>query len=144
MNITTWYYVGIIILALDIVWVVFYYYYATVKIYNFCQKVNQSQRGRKIQNRHRISLIITQKQEEYRYLGYLWIRKKRGEWYLKIPQEMIEDSITTKYQIVSQSWFHKFRKGEKMHIDFADKYHTEVKLSAQITVKNYIATSPQL
>ena len=120
MNLTYWHYMGIVILTLDIVWIVFYYYYATVKVYNFRE------------NNH------------YQYLGYLWIRKKQGEYYLKIPQEMIEDYVTTKYKIISQSWFHKLRKGEKIHIDFADKYHMEARLSEKITVKNYIATSHQL
>ncbi len=120
MNLTLWYYIGIILLFLDMVWITFYYYYATVKVYNFCENTN------------------------YQYLGYLWICKKRGEWYLKIPGEMIENSLTTEYKIVSQSWFHKLRKGEKIHISFEDKYQTEVRLSAKITVKNYIATSNQL
>ena len=109
-----------LILILDIIWIVFYYYYATVKVYNFCEG------------------------KHYHYLGYLWIRKKRGEWYLKIPHDMIENSVTTKYKIVSASWFHKFRKGEKMHIDFAGKCRKEVRVSAKILVQNYIATSGQL
>lgn len=120
MNLSIWHYMGITILALDFIWIVFYYYYATVKIYNFCEG------------------------KHYQYLGYLWIRKKRGEWYLTIPEEMIENSVTTKYKIISASWFHKFRKGEKMHIDFARMYRTEVKLSAKILVQNYIATSHYL
>lgn len=124
MQLSTWHYIGIAILTLDIVWIVFYYYYATVKVYNFQEKINN--------------------QETYQYLGYLWIRKKQNEYYLKIPREMIEDSITTGYKIVSQSMFHKLKKGEKMRIDFADQYYTEVKIYAQITVKNYIATSHQL
>ena len=120
MNLTIWHYIGITIFTLDIIWIVFYYYYATVKVYNYCEKTN------------------------YQYLGFLWIRKKRGEWYLKIPKEMIEDSVTTEYKIISQSWFHKFRKGEKMHVNFADSYRTEVKLAAKIKVSNYIVTSGQL
>lgn len=120
MDLKNWYHIGITILILDIFWIIFYYYYATVKVYNFCEG------------------------KYYRYLGYLWIRKKRGEWYLMIPEEMVEDSVTTKYKIISASWFHKFRKGEKMHIDFAGKYRTEVRLSAKIPVQNYIATSHYL
>ena len=120
MNLTTWHYTGITILVLDVIWIVFYYYYATVKVYNFCEG------------------------KQYQYLGYLWIRKRRGEWYLEIPKEMIEKSFTTKYKIISQSWFHKFRKGERMHIGFAEQYRTEVKLSAKINVKNYIFTSHYL
>lgn len=144
MNLTNWHYIGIIILILDIVWIVFYYYYAAVKIYNFKEKTNKTEQDRILKKLFAFQNNITCRQEEYQYLGYLWIRKKRGEWYLKIPREMIENSTTTKYKIISQSWFHKLRKGEKIHINFADKYHTEVRLSAQITVKNYIATSRQL
>lgn len=119
MDLINWNYIGITILILDIAWIIFYYY-ATVNVYNFCER------------------------KYYRYLGYLWIRKKRGEWYLTIPSEMIEKSVTTKYKIVSASWFHKFRKGEKMHIDFGGKHRVEVKLSAEILVQNYIATSQYL
>lgn len=144
MNLTTWHYIGIAILTLDIIWIVFYYYYATVKVYNFKEKTNKTEQGRILKKLFTFQNNITCRQEEYQYLGYLWIRKKRSGYYLKIPQEMIEDSVTTKYQIISQSRFHKLKKGEKMHINFADKYHTEAKISAQITVKNYIATSHQL
>lgn len=120
MNLSIWHYMGITILALDIIWIIFYYYYATVKIYNLKEK------------------------ENYNYLGYLWIYKKRGHYYLNIPKKMIEDSVTTKYKIVSQSSFHILKKGEKIHINFADKYIVETGLSAGITVKNYIATSQRL
>ena len=120
MNLTTWHYIGIAFFISDIIWIVFYYYYATVKVYNLYEKAH------------------------FQYLGYLWIRKKRGEWYLEIPEEMIDNSLTTEYKIISQSWFHKFRKGEKIHISFAGKYQAEAKLSAKITVKNYIATSLRL
>lgn len=114
------YYMGSVILILDILWIMFYYYYATVKVYNFHEKGN------------------------YQYLGFLWIRKKNGHYYLKIPREMIEKSITTEYKITSESWFHQLRKGEKLYINFADEYDTCVVLEAGITVKNYIATSHQL
>lgn len=120
MKLANLHYIGIIILILDILWILFYYYYATVKIYNFQEKGN------------------------YKYLGILWIRKRRGHFYLKIPQEMIENSITTEYNITSESWFHKLRKGEKLYINFADNYDTQVVMEARITVKNYIATSHQL
>lgn len=120
MNLSIWHYLGIIILILDILWIVFYYYYATVKVYNFREK------------------------EHYIYLGYLWIHKKSGEYCFRIPEEMIENSITTKYRIISQSMFHKLKKGEKVHINFAGKYETVAEIRAEITVKNYIATSHQL
>ena len=144
MNLTNWCYIGITILTLDIVWIVFYYYYATVKIYNFKEQINRKGKCCKLKGilppRQNRKLA----QQEYQYLGHLWVRKKRGQYILRIPQEMIDVSVTTRYKIVSESAFHKLRKGEKLYIDFADKYHTEVKISAQITVKNYIATSHQL
>ena len=120
MNLSTWHYTGIIILSLDIMWIVFYYYYATVKVYNFYEK------------------------DSYEYLGCLWIRKKRGEYYLRISEEMIDNSTTTKYKIISSSVFHKVKKGKKIYINFADKYDIETRIAAQITVKNYIATSQRL
>ena len=120
MQLTTWHYIGIAIFLLDLIWVAIYYYYATVKIYNFQEK------------------------DRYYYLGYLWIRKKNGQYYLKIPQEMIENSVTTEYKITSESIFHQLRKGKKLYINFADNYDAEVILEAQIMVKNYIATSHQL
>lgn len=120
MNFTTWHYIGMAILVSDIVWITFYYYYATVKIYNFQEK------------------------EQYIYLGYLWIRKKRGEYYLRIPQEMIENSTTTQYKLISQSMFHQLKRGEKIQISFADKHDTIAEISAHIIVKNYIAVSQQI
>ena len=120
MNFTSWHYIGIAMLILDVIWIVFYYYYAAVKIYNF------------------------REMKQYCYLGYLWVCKKRGEYYLRIPREMIENSVTTKYKIISQSLFHKLRKGEKIYIDFAGKYHIEVRLADEIIVENYITTSHQL
>lgn len=115
-----WNCIGILILFIDIFWIVFYYYYATVKIYNF------------------------QEMEKYQYLGYLWIHKRKGQYYLKISQEMIDNSVTTEYKIVSQSAFHRLKRREKIYINFADQYGTEVRMASQITVKNYIATSHQL
>ena len=116
MHLTIWHYIGIAFFILEIIWIIFYYYYyyATVNIYNFCEK------------------------NEYQYLGYLWVRKIKGEWYLEIPKEMIEESLTTKYKIISQSVFHKLRKGEKIYINFADRYHTKARLEVEITVENYI------
>ena len=120
MNLTVWHYIGVAILSLDIIWIVFYYYYATVKIYNFKEA------------------------KQYYYLGYLWVWKRRGEYYLKIPQEMIEKSLTTRYKITSQSLFHKLRKDEKIYINFADKYHAEAKIAGQVIVDNYLEISNQL
>lgn len=144
MDLTSCNYIGIILLTLDIIWIMFYYYYATVKIYNFKETTNKIKLYKKITKQPAAQNNITIKREEYQYLGHLWIRKKRGEYYLKISQEMMEQSFTTKYKIVSQSMFHQFRKGEKIHINFADQYRTDAKLSAEITVKNYISTSHQL
>ena len=120
MNLTILSYIGITILLLDIIWILFYYYYGTVKVYNFIEE------------------------GKYQYLGFLWIRKKQGDWFLKIPKEMIENSVTTEYKLVSQSGFHTLRKGEKMYVSFRDKYVIKVRVFKEITVKNYIATSHQL
>ena len=135
MDLKIWHYIGITVLVLDIGWIVFYYDYAAVKIYNFQGKIMKPEKEERLKRYH---------QKEYQCLAYLWIHKKEGEYYLKIPQEIIDNSVTTKYKIVSQSIFHKFRKGEKLHVNFADNYYTLVRLSAEITVKNYIATSHQL
>ena len=119
MQLTTWHYIGIFIFLLDLIWVVFYYYYATVKIYNFIQG------------------------EEYRYLGFLWIRRKQGEWFLMVPKDMIENSLTTKYKLVSQSGFHALRKGESLFVSFENKYEVKVKIEKEFWVTNYISTSNQ-
>ena len=144
MNLTTWNYIGIVLVGLDIAFIMFYYYYATVKVYNFIQKTSRIQPHCRRKKAKTFQNNPENAQEEYQYLGHLWVRKKRGEYYLTIPKEMMEQSFTTKYKIVSQSMFHQFRKGEKIHINFADQYRTDAKLSAEITVKNYISTSHQL
>ena len=120
MEIIKWYYMGLAIFILDICWILFYYYFASVKVYNLYQK------------------------KDYRYMGVLWIKKKRGFWYLKIPKEMIENSVTTEYKLVSCSGFHRRRKGENLYLDFDGKYEVKVSIFKEITVKNYIETSHQL
>ena len=103
-----------------LLWITFYYYYAAVKVYNFLEK------------------------EKWVYSGCLWIRKKRGRHYLKVPREMLDNSTTTKYKFISQSGFHKRKRGETIQINFTEKYDVTVEIEAEITVKNYIATSHQL
>jgi len=119
MEITPWHYIGIIIFLLDFIWIAIYYYYGTVKIYNYIEK------------------------NKYRYLGFLWIRKKRGEWFLTIPQDMIDNSITTKYKIVSASGFHTLRNGQTLFVSFNDKYEIKVKIYKEFFAHNYIFTSRQ-
>ena len=138
MNLTIWQYSGITILALDVLWMFFYYSYATVKVYNFHKKNNSAEIYSCKKGKRKFE------SEEYLYLGSLLITQKRHRYELKIPQEMIENSQTTKYKIVVDSFWVKWKKREKIHINFADEYDTEETISAEITVKNYIATSHQL
>lgn len=119
MQLTLWHYIGITIFILDFIWIAFYYYYGTVKIFNY---------------------IVG---EDYQYMGILWIRKKRGEWFLTIPQDMIDNSITTKYKLVSASGFHALRNGQTLFVSFNNKYEVKVKISKIFFACNYIATSKQ-
>ena len=105
MELTLLHYVGIIIFILDLIWISIYYYYGTVKIYNYVEKDN------------------------YQYLGFLWIRKQRGEWFLSIPANMIDNSITTKYKLVSASGFHTLHNGESLFVSFDNKYEVKVEIS---------------
>lgn len=117
MDLTLFHFFGIIIFLLDLIWITIYYYYGTVKIYNYIEKDN------------------------YRYLGFLWIHKKRGEWFLTIPSDMLETSVTTKYKIVSASGFHALHNNESLFIFFDDKYEVKVKISKVFFVQNYIFSS---
>ena len=119
MQLTPWHYVGIIIFILDFIWISIYYYYGTVKIYNYIEG------------------------EKYQYMGFLWIRKKYGEWFLSIPQDMIDNSITTKYKIVSASGFHTLRNGQTLFVSFNKQYEVKAKISRKFYVYNYIFTSNQ-
>ena len=119
MELTTLLYIGIIIFLLDFIWITIYYYYRTVKIYNYTE------------------------QDNYRYLGFLWIRKKYGEWFLAIPQDMIDHSITTKYKIVSASGFHALRKGETLFVSFNNKYEVKTRINKEFFVYNYLFSSNQ-
>ncbi|MBR5596966.1 MAG: hypothetical protein IKW30_06125 [Lachnospiraceae bacterium] len=119
MELTTLHYMGIIIFILDFIWISIYYYYGTVKIYNY----NEG--------------------DKYHYLGFLWIRKKRGEWFITIPQDMIDNSITTKYKIVSASGFHALRNGQTLFISFNNNYEVKVKISKEFYASNYFCTSNQ-
>ena len=119
MELTTLHYIGIIIFILDFIWIAIYYYYGTVKIYNYVEK------------------------DKYQYLGFLWIRKKYGEWFLSIPHEMIENSLTTKYKIVSSSGFHTLRTGQTLFVSFDNKYEVKAQISKEFYANNYIHTSNQ-
>jgi len=111
--------IGIIIIILDLLWVLFYYY-GTAKIYNLTE------------------------QKQYQYLGYLWIRKKHGEYLLSLPKEMIHNSYTTQYKIIPEKHFCKGKEEARLRVCFGDKYVVITEVSKEITVKNYIATSNQL
>lgn len=119
MELTTLHFLGILIFILDLVWISIYYYYGTVKIYNYIEG------------------------DKYQYLGFLWIRKKRGEWFLTIPQDMIDHSMTTKYKIVSSSGFHALRNGQTLFVSFNNKFEVKVKISKEFYAFNYLCTSHQ-
>lgn len=112
--------VGAGIFLLDFYWILFYYFYATVEVYNLTQ-------GNK-----------------YQYLGHLWIRKKEGEYYLWITPKMVSRSFTTEYKIVPGNWFEKVRKKKKIRISFCGQYEIFTQVRREITVKNHIATSIKL
>ena len=119
MELSTLLFIGIIIFLLDFIWIAIYYYYGTVKIYNYIED------------------------DKYQYLGFLWIRKKYGEWFLTIPQDMIDNSITTKYKIVSASGFHTLRNGQTLFVSFSKQYEIKTEISKKFFVNNYIFTSNQ-
>lgn len=112
--------IGIIIAFLDIFWILIYYYYGAVKVYNFVEK------------------------KRYQYLGCIWIHRKKGEYYLKIPREMMKESFTTKYKIIPDNLFVKRKREQRLRICFDDKYEVYTMVSGEMTVKNHIATSSQL
>ena len=109
------YQLGILLLALDLGWLMFYYFYATVELYNLVE-------------------------DEYEYFGHLWICRKNRYYYIKIPQYMIDKSYTTKYQIVPGYFFYKINDNQKIRISFNGKYDVFTCVSDPITVKNHIAT----
>lgn len=112
--------IGIIIVFLDLFWILIYYYYGTVKVYNL------------------------KEHKQYEYMGSLWIRRKKGEYCLLIPKEIIEDSYTTQYKIVIEYLFLKWKQYQRMKISFSNKYDVYTQIRKEITVKNHIATSNQL
>mgnify|MGYP003296342858 CR=1 FL=1 len=111
---------GVLLLVLHLLWIVIYYYYGAIKIYNLTEK------------------------NCYQYLGCLWIKKVKGEYRLKIPQEMLDNSFTTQYKIVAEDLFVKRKQQEKVRICFGNKYYVYVTVGKEISVKNHIATSRQL
>ena len=56
---------------------------------------------------------------------------------------MIDNSITTKYKIVSASGFHTLRNGQTLFVSFNDKYEIKVKIYKEFFAHNYIFTSRQ-
>lgn len=120
MNQILLYQLGVWLMAADILWLLFYYFYATVEVYNLMEK------GR------------------YRYMGSLWIKKKKGQYYLQISEEMTESSYTTEYKVVPGIFFCFINRGQKIRINFQGKYEVFTEVTDPITVKNYIATYPRL
>lgn len=111
--------IGIIVMIFDLLWVMFYYY-GTVKVYNLTEH------------------------KQYKYLGYLWIRKKQGEYILHLPEEMIYNSHTTRYKIIPEKQFCMGKEEKHLRVCFGSKFVLITEISKEITVKNYIATSNQL
>ena len=111
---------GGVLVLLHLFWILIYYYYGAIKIYNLKEK------------------------KCYEYLGCLWIRKEKGEYCMQIPQEMLDKSFTTQYKIVTEEVFWRRKSKEKVRICFGNKYYTYVTVEKEISVKNHIATSNQL
>ena len=120
MEISSLYQLGIVLMVMDLGWLLFYYFYATVEIYNLIEK------------------------EHYKYMGHLWIRKKKGSYYLYIPKKISFYSCTTEYKIIPGFFFYYINQGEEIRISFQGKYDIFLDVSDAITVKNYIATYPRL
>lgn len=113
-------FLGAVIFLLDFGWLLFYYFYATVEVYNLTQ-------GNK-----------------YQYLGHLWVKRKEGEYYLCLTEKMLSRSVTTQYKILPGSWFGKIQKKKKIRISFCGQYEIFTQVKMEITVKNHIATSIKL
>ncbi len=120
MELQKWIIIGGIIFLLDVVCITWTQDYGIIKVYNLKEK------------------------KKYHYLGALWIRKKKGGFYLKIPKKMLEKSFTTQYKLKSVSSFHKGKSGESLQVIFAEDYQTTTTLKEEMLIKNYIATSWQL
>ena len=112
--------VGMILAALYLFWIIFCCYYGAARIYNMTQE------------------------GEYRYLGCLWIQKRKGEDCLCIPTELLRKSCTTKYKIIPEELFARKKQGKRIRICFANGYDVYARVAVEISVKNHIATSNQL
>lgn len=112
--------IGVLLMILHLMWILFYYYYGAAKVYNLVEK------------------------RRYQYMGCLWIRKKKGEYYLIIPKEIMEASHTTSYRILPETLFVKQKSRRKLMVRFEEQYDVFTTISGEITVKNHIATSNQL
>ena len=110
------YQIGIILLSLDLGWLIFYYFYATAEVYNLVEG------------------------SKYRYLGQVWIKRKKGEHYLYLHREIIEEAVTTEYKIVTGWIFYYSNKNEKIRISFQGSYDVMTSVTDPISVKNHIAT----
>ena len=110
---------GIGLIFLNLIFILMYYYGAA-KVYNL------------------------QEDKKYRYMGCFWIFKSNGEYVLRIPKEVLEESVTTQYRIYPEEAFRKWNRKRRIRISFADNYDIFTDISTVITVKNHIATSHRL
>ena len=120
MQISSIYQIGILLMVLDLGWLFFYYFYGTVELYNLVED------------------------NRYKYMGHLWIKRKKGSYYLYIPKEISLSSDTTVYKIVPGAIFYYVNKGQEIRVSFHGKYDVFHKISDPITVKNHIATYSRL
>lgn len=101
-------------------WLLYYYGYATVRIYNYEEGGN------------------------YAFLGRERIGRREGEFRLLILKEMVEASVTTRYKFRPGICFAKLHRGETLILDFAGEYRTLTEIDREMIAKNCIATSLKL
>ena len=111
---------GILVLAANLLWLLVHLLYGEVFVYNL-------EGGR-----------------HYRYLGSLWIERKRGEYILIIPERFIEKSYTTQYKLCLGRRFAGRHQNRMLCIRFGRDYQTFVPLKREVMVKNHVATSYKL
>jgi hypothetical protein len=110
----------VVVLLADLLWLLYYFGYATAEVYNLREK------------------------GKYRYLGRRWLETKGGRFCLRISRTMVEESVTTQYRIVLPGVFAGLHEGGKIAVDFAGEYELLSRIERSVEVKNHVATSPKL
>ncbi|MBQ9989798.1 MAG: hypothetical protein IJP31_02480 [Lachnospiraceae bacterium] len=107
---------GLGLLIANLCWLFVFLFYGAVQVYNL------------------------QEGKHYIHLDNLWIERKRGQYTLHIPRDVIDRSVTTRYKIRTGWLFARLHEEELLCIRFGKEYDICLPIEREMIAKNHVAT----